>query len=154
MRYSTVTYQPWGGNMRTDRLLELADHIEGLKHFNDPDYEMPVMGFGAAPILPEQDRLSLFHMAWWQFQCHAPCCTAGWADFLWGEDESTSLDTRARLALDLDWNTALGLFQPAAPAGDGTQAEYISKLTPKVVARALRDLAETGEVVFELGEEA
>ena len=101
--------------MRTDRLLELADRIEGLKHFDDFDD-----GMGMRPaMLPEQDRLSLFHMAWWQFQCHAPCCTAGWADFLWGdEDESTSLEGRARVALDLDFHTSKDLFQPEPPDVD------------------------------------
>ena len=134
--------------MRADRVLELADRIEGLKHFDDfGGYEDGMEMLPA--LLPEQVGEDFFHMAWWQFQCHAPCCTAGWADFLWGdEDESTSLEGRARVALDLDWNTSRALFRPESPDGYFPYPAYINKLTPKVVAQALRHLAETGEVVF------
>ena len=144
--------------MRTDRLLELADKIEGLKHFDDFDGLAGTLS--PTPLLPEKDRYSLFHMNWWQFQCKAPCCTAGWADYLWGDDDLddyadedwyTSVENRAKAALGLDWNTASALFRPEVfDLKTSDHEAYLHKLTPQVVARALRHLAETGDVVFEL----
>ena len=143
--------------MRTDRLLELADHIEGLEHYVDTEES------GFVPILKMEDRYKLFHMSWSQFKCNAPCCTAGWADHFWGGDGDdgspyptswANVSSRATAALGIDFEQARELFSPEPERQTGpetfseTAAKYNSTLTPKVVARALRHLAETGEVVF------
>ena len=123
--------------MNTERILELADHIEKLEHY--PEEELP----NKSP--------DYFSMDQWQFDCGAPACMAGHACHLWGGLGSSQIYGQARDALDLDRSTASSLFSPNP--GYQEYSEFYLSITPAIAAGVLRNLALTGEVVWpdELG---
>ena len=136
--------------MNVKRILALADTIEEL-----PDFHSTGIGL---PNVTGQDS---FRMDRFRHECGAPACMAGWAIYLWGEEDGdrglipTPYLIRAGRILglmtdDRPWR----LFEPhdspciqrdhdAHWSADPTSPAYISN---KRAAAQLRHLAKTGEV--------
>ena len=115
--------------MNTERIIELADHVEKLEHVHSTP---PLSMFGKA-----------FDMGIWKFRCGAPACTAGHTVYLWAwndDFDNLAIECQARVLLDLDVETADELFTPPDICSDD--------VTPAMAAAVLRNLALTGEVVW------
>ena len=112
--------------MNKERILALADHIEGLPH------ETREIDYLARP--------KAFNMAEY---CGSACCIAGWAVELFDgfSDWPVSLVSgRAKHLLGIEKQfIAAALFYPFAP-------HILKQITPQHAAATLRKLVETGEV--------
>ncbi|RUU80484.1 hypothetical protein [Mesorhizobium sp. M7A.F.Ca.MR.362.00.0.0] len=114
--------------MNAERILMLADVIEGLPH-------------GAVEDRASEAPLESFNMGKWH--CGTVGCIAGWAAHVFGGQMVDPAWT-GRLVLGLDSDLADDLFTPPYDYG-----KY-DKITPKDAAKVLRNLAETGEVDWSL----
>ena len=125
--------------MNKERLLELADHVEALRHW------------------PMEDVLDVpegcFNMNRWRYRCGAPACVAGHAVALWGNAEAPSSQLLGALGaatglLDLDLRTARRLFTPQMGLCERAEEDYCDAITPKTVAGVIRELVATGIVYW------
>lgn len=109
--------------MNIDRMLELADRIEGLERKE------------------HDDQRAGFNMAYYSYgpevNCKTACCIAGWTVALFASKEQrrwsapSAVHRSARELLDLDAHQAFDLFSFAGQ-------RYIARVTPERAARALR----------------
>lgn len=126
--------------MNEERLLELADHLEGLPKMEHDRFsvtELPKLK-GAKP--------EGFHMFWWLAStgCGTSGCIAGHAATLWQDnwEPNASIGVRDEAAkeLDLDIETAQDLFSPSPL--DLPVNVSLESITPQEAARACRNVAE------------
>ena len=134
--------------MNKERILELAAHIEKLPHAYAKKGSYLVDDENA----PEGDA---FYIGRWVYitydeqenRCRTPACLAGWTVFLFDNEQFSQID------FDEEWVTStselLGLDHATADELCVPPYELIDKITPKVAASVLRNLAETGEVVWD-----
>lgn len=82
--------------------------------------------------------------------CGTAGCIAGWAYEKWGPKDGLTLDEGYIVAgkeiLGIDDFTAHDLFVPGGNSNYGSRIR--AKITPKIAAKTLRKLAETGEVTW------
>ena len=116
--------------MNRERLLELADHMEGLRHWPNPD-----------PLdVPE----GCFNMNRWRYICGAPACTAGHAVALWG-DASNPFATdpsptgRCRFARPGAEDSPSAFHAPVPIGILRREEDYYEAITPKEVAWVIRN---------------
>lgn len=151
--------------MNAKRLRELADRIDGL----GPREPAARPGDGAGTRQPEAgDEAQNFDMRYWEFNCGAPACIAGWARHLWGEEVGIYERFRARrprrhynapapraaaAALGIrDVETAMRLFEPQGyPASFHAEPGMANYVSSGHAAAVLRHLADTGEVDWSVG---
>ena len=120
--------------MRIERILELADHIEGLtthRDYCDMDRhhraESKVLDMGS----------------WLMTACGTVACIGGWTIHLWGKKDADQGESDAGRLLGLERSRYIPLFYP--DVGDRPWAS----ITPAEAAATLRHLAKTGEVRWE-----
>lgn len=117
--------------MNTERLLELAAHIETLPH---------------SPITVKswEDKPTAFNMGTWH--CGAVCCIGGWAEALFIHNKRhRDGSSTAAWALGLDELIGEQLFYPSEDCGWRPELAY-ADITPAMAAAVIRSLVETGEV--------
>ncbi len=111
--------------MNVERIRELADVIEKQPHTS---------------YLADHG----FNMETLAHKCGTPCCIAGWAEHLAGNDP----DDDACLDQSAEWlgikylNEGIELFFP----GDTYGSDRWDRITPAHAAAVLRNLADTGHV--------
>ena len=113
--------------MNKERILKLADVVERQKHAKVSDSHG-------------------FNMGEFRHECGTPSCIAGWACALKKRDKTGMKEididvfSQAKKYLGLSAYEADELFIPSSG--------YWSLITPSQAAATLRNLAETGEVVW------
>jgi hypothetical protein len=113
--------------MNAERILKLADVIEGLPH-------------GTVDWASSIGELSAFNMSEWN--CGTVGCIAGWTIKVFSKaDDSTHYTTEARSLLGLSSEEAEGLFTPRC-----RDVEDYRRVKPTQAAAVLRHLVATGEV--------
>ena len=120
--------------MNIERIRELADHVEKLKH---------------VPYIKRAGGPGQFNMRGYTFSCGTPACIAGHAVALFGGDPDLSIGEAAANALGINYEEDFHpLFEPPYP-----NLFPWSKITPAQAARCLRHLADTGDVDWDLAVE-
>ena len=123
--------------MNKERILELADVIEGKTHHRRGELSL-LQRLGG--------RERFFNMDTYNFECGAPACLAGWAIHLFDDSDDRHLwpprrlvETAGRL-LGLTHEQASKLFLPDPLVRGG--------ISPERAAKTLRHLAKTGKVIY------
>ena len=142
--------------MRTERLRELADHIETKRHAAKPTTSALALGEMELSELPRTKGLDAFNMRTYasrlgtneQTECETVGCIAGHAATLWPPAEpyrapAMAIRAQAEEALGLTSEQSWGLFNPRASQSclDEPPADDI---TPAQAADACRRLADLG----------
>ena len=119
--------------MNTDRINELADHIENLEHTLRVDVRGDTDQFN-------MDRLN--------FICGSPACIAGHAVAKYGHeiDYVNGMDIMTSAAVVLDISSISSRGALFAPSENRTGGFPMNRITPEMAAWVLRAYAETGEV--------
>lgn len=120
--------------MNKERILAVADKIEKLPHKRDDN-------------ILSHENVESFSMISYTTNCGSPQCIAGWVNHLYGKfppEEMAKCDFdhlhKAAELLDINEQQAWELFHP-----NGTWRF----ITQTQAAQTLRDLAETGSVIWE-----
>lgn len=121
--------------MNRERILELADRIEAMPHYN---IVARMLGLELDDRRITDAEGGMFTMAMWRqsSSCGTVACVGGWTQQLWGSENMDDHEVGALLGLD--WPTTSRLFYPHETDWTDT--------TPAQAARVLRHLAETGEL--------
>ena len=130
--------------MNRDRILQLADHIEGLEVVTTWKHARR-MHLTDNP----GEHHETFTMETKAYGCGAPACMLGWANHLAGRHPGAPMEITSDWLGISDWDTLRALYIPeldhAHYAMGPTKHGHI---TAKQAAWTLRNLAETGEVVW------
>lgn len=139
--------------MNKERILKLADSLESCKHVNVNQ----LFKLSNADIIDQRGK-DLFTMRLWSIEtCETPGCIAGHTCqlFLARVPQDQDIMCRARQALELRYDQADKLFVPQIRDLLGIDRHDVSLytlydvITPKIAAETLRNLAKTGEVVWD-----
>ena len=120
--------------MRTERLRQLADHIESLK-------KRPISKVHLDPGRLFVEKPTAFNMGKWAHKsdCGTVACIAGHAVSLFRPSKwpipVRDIESVAADLLDIPWANACLLFTPTAP-------EALRQITPKQAAQVLRMVAD------------
>ena len=113
-----------------NKLIEFLESECATQHFNMKQWIKPVRGKGFPAT---QQEIEEFENA-----CGTACCIGGWAQLMHIKDGYKRHINSAEAYLGLDHEIAHELFYPTDP--------YIYLKDPKLAAKVLRHLVETGEV--------
>ena len=122
--------------MNAERLLELADHIEGL----------PTVGRVGSAACTETE--SAFYMAYTHHDCGTPACIAGWAHYLFAPAVPMDMvEDGAQDALGLNGAQRAELFMPANVVADyRAEEDDFAFVEARHAAAVLRYAAATGDI--------
>jgi len=114
--------------MNIANILKLADRIERQEHVSEFDNHG-------------------FNMSKCWHPCGTPSCIAGFAFSMSGKRAGCTF-TEARRWLGIDKDRQWDLFMPSSEWREDMGVKWLNEITPSQAAWTLRNLAETGEIVW------